>query len=87
MTTQLILKHSEIEVPVMVYDNETMYIDESVKHILWDMKDKMWILWAAEIKNNRCNTLTGLNCGYLEIESAKLYNGIYPNYIRAKFIK
>lgn len=84
MITQLILKHSEIKVPVMVYDNETMYIDESVKNILWDMREKMWILWA-ETKNNRCKTLTELNSGYLEMESVKLDNGIYPNYIKAKF--
>ena len=79
MITQLILKHSVIELPVMVYDNETMYIDESVKHILWNMKDKMWILWA-ETKE-----LTRLNCGYLEMESAKFNNGICPNYIKVKF--
>lgn len=84
MTTQLIIKHSEIKVPVMVYDNQTMYIDESVKHILWDLKDKIWILMAVT-KNNRCKTVTELKRGYLEMESAKLDNGIYPNYIKAKF--
>lgn len=84
MITQLILKHNTIKVPVMVYDNETMYIHESVKHILWDMRDKMWIL-LAETKNNRCNKITELNSGYLQMKSAKLDNGIYPNYIKATF--
>ena len=44
MTTQLILKCTENQIPILVYDNETMYIDESVKHILWDNIDKVWIL-------------------------------------------
>ena len=84
MTTQLILQYSDIKVPVMVYDNLTMYIDESVKHILWDNRDKKWILFA-ETKNNRCKTIMELNIGYLEMKSVKLDNGIYPNYIKAKF--
>lgn len=82
MIIDLYLKHDNVVVPIMVYDNNgTMYIDESVKHILWDMRNEYWILWA-NVLNNRHKEIVEIDSGYIRMESVKLGYGIYPNYVK-----
>lgn len=82
MIIDLYLKHNNVVVPIMVYDNNgTMYIDESVKHILLDMRNEYWILWA-NVLNNRHKEIVEIDSGYIRMESVKLGYGIYPNYVK-----